>query len=528
MERRATLSVRPATPLLTQVQSGYFRLARQDVPVTRSTFPQFRKNEATVSVLPLGLARGLEAYVSGYPHGCSEQITSRAVSRLLLASEVDFGFDKAEAVRQLEGAFGLLQARQSGNGGFGYWNDHCDGGFDFLSVYVGQFLTEARDAGFAVPAKLLDGSRNRLRQMARGKPSGLGDTALQAAAIYLLTRQGEVTTNYVLALRDTLESKYKDQWAGDLTAPYLAATYALLKQPKEGGELMQLHRKTAPAALPEGRWNGSYYADPQVGNAVVFALLCRHFPELAGATGHRELAVITDPITKGRFNTLTAATTILALKAYSQLAGQAEVKVSMTELGQEAGGPRLLVPPSSGLLTSAFSPLAKTLRFELDQGGKADLGAYYQVVEEGFDVALPDRKITEGVEVHREFLDKDGNAAERLKVGEGVTIRIRVRNVSAGDVDHLAVLDLLPGGFEVEPNSLRPGTGTVPGASYVDVREDRNVFFCRLEKGAVKTFEYRIKPVAAGSFAVPPVFAESMYDRGLHGQGAGSKVLVEP
>jgi len=72
---------------MTHVQSGYFRLARQDVKVARDMFPQFRKTNATVSVLPMGLALGLERYLAEYPHGCSEQITSRAMGRLLLATK---------------------------------------------------------------------------------------------------------------------------------------------------------------------------------------------------------------------------------------------------------------------------------------------------------------------------------------------------------------------------------------------------------------------------------------------------------
>ncbi|WP_075087583.1 hypothetical protein [Verrucomicrobium spinosum] len=124
-------------------------------------------------------------------------------------------------------------------------------------------------------------------------------------------------------------------------------------------------------------------------------------------------------------------------------------------------------------------------------------------------------------------MDKDGNPVTKLKVGEGAVVRVHVRNVSEGNLENIAVLDLMPGGFEVEPNALRPGLGTVPGAVYVDVREDRNVFFCSLDKGAVKTFAYRIKPVAAGSYTVPPVFAEAMYDRGLKGRGASGKVVVE-
>lgn len=527
MERRATLSVRPAAPFLTHVQSGYFRLAKQDVPVERDMYPQFQKHQATASAVPMGLARGLEAYLSGYPHGCSEQITSKAVSRLLVSTEADFGFDKAEAVKQLDSAFGLLQARQNNNGGFGYWSDACSGGFDFLTIYVSQFLTEAKDAGFAVPADLLDGAKKRLLQMAKGKPSGLSETYLQAAAIYLLTRQGEVTTNYVLNLRDTLESKYKDQWGSDLTAPYLAATYALLKQPKEGLALITQYRKLAKAKTPSARWLGLYYDDPQVNNALVFALVCRHFPELAGEIGYDDLAVITDPITQGRFNTISAASTILALKAYSQLAQKAEVQVSIAELARSGGALRMLIPGSTGLLSTPFSPDAGTVRFQLDQGGKSDLGAFYQVVEEGFDAGEAKNAITDGLEVYREFVDKDGNPVTKLKVGEGAVVRVHVRNVSEGNLENIAVLDLMPGGFEVEPNALRPGLGTVPGAVYVDVREDRNVFFCSLDKGAVKTFAYRIKPVAAGSYTVPPVFAEAMYDRGLKGRGASGKVVVE-
>ncbi|HSJ03464.1 MAG: hypothetical protein ACAI34_16510, partial [Verrucomicrobium sp.] len=149
------------------------------------------------------------------------------------------------------------------------------------------------------------------------------------------------------------------------------------------------------------------------------------------------------------------------------------------------------------------------------------------VVEEGFDTTLPTARIYDGLEVYRELLDKDGKAVEKLKVGEGATISLRVRNISGESLQNLAVLDLLPGGFEVEPNALRPGMGTVPGADYVDVREDRNVFFCSLDKGAVKTFTYRIKPVAAGTFVIPPVFAEAMYDKAIKGQGMGAKVTVE-
>jgi alpha-2-macroglobulin len=525
--RRATLSVRPAAPYLTQVQSGYFRDNTHDVKVTREMFPQYRKLNANVSALPLGLARGLESYLHEYPYGCSEQITSRAVSRLVLAKEVDFGFDAAESARQLDAAFALLRSRQNSSGGFGYWDSDANAGMDYLSVYVTRFLTEARDAGNAVPSALLEGARNRMKQMARSPVTGLDEASIQAAAIYLLTRHGENTSAYVLNLRDYLRQKHQETWRGHITAAYLAGTYALLQQKKEALVLMQDYWAAVRKGRAVGAWHGWYYLDPQVSQAEGFAVVCKHFPELAGNFGHDDLAIITEPLARNRFNTISAATTIMALKAYSDFAKQSGVRVSLSELARAGGTPSVLVAETTGLIQSNFSAQARGLRFGLEQEGGRDLGAFYQVTEAGFDTGVPAQRIADGLEVFREILDAQGKAVVKLKIGESALVRLSVRNVSPDALNNIAVLDLMPGSFELEPNGLRPGRGTVSGADYVDVREDRNVFFCGLGKGEVKTFAYRIKPIAAGSYVIPPVFAESMYDRGIKGRDGGGKVNVE-
>lgn len=525
--RRATLSARPAAPYLTNVQSGYFRENSHEVKVAREMFPQYRKLKANVSALPLGLARGLESYLHEYPYGCSEQITSRAISRLLLAKEADFGFDAAESAQQLDTAFALLRSRQHSNGGFGYWDSSTDAGMDYLSVYVTRFLTEARDAGNAVPSALLEGARKRMQQMARGTAGSLDDASIQAAAIYLLTRHGENTSTYVLNLRDNLRQKHQEAWRGHLTAAYLAGTYALLQQRKEAVALMQDYWAALRKGRAVGAWRGWYYLDPQVSQAEGFAVACKHFPELAGNFGYDDLAIVTEPLSRNRFNTISAATTILALKAYSNLAKQSGVRVSLTEVAKQGGATSALVPETTGLIQSDFSAQAGALRFGLAQGGGRDLGAFYQVTEAGFDKGVPTQRIADGLEVFREIVGADGKPAEKLKVGEGALVRLTVRNVSPDALNNIAVLDLMPGSFELEPNGLKPGRGTIPGADYVDVREDRNVFFCGLGKGEVKTFAYRIKPIAAGSYVIPPVFAESMYDRGIKGRDGGGKVNVE-
>ena len=68
---------------------------------------------------------------------------------------------------------------------------------------------------------------------------------MRASAIYLLTRNEEVTTNYALKLQDYLEAKVpKAMWHRDSTAAWLASTWRLLK--KEVG------RRAADQGAPRG------------------------------------------------------------------------------------------------------------------------------------------------------------------------------------------------------------------------------------------------------------------------------------
>ena len=85
--------------------------------------------------------------------------------------------------------------------------------------------------------------------------------------------------------------------------------------------------------------------------------------------------------------------------------------------------------------------------------------------------------------------------------------------------------DLLPGGFEIVGSSLQPGVSSTNGIDYVDVREDRAVFF-GTASGSVLEINYQIKSSNRGEFVVPPVFAESMYERHVKGLGVGGKITV--
>src|SRR5262249_13554331 len=106
--------------------------------------------------LSVGLSSALDAAallaaLDRYPFGCSEQITSRALPLLYvndLANVPHLALDTAVDQRVRDSIDRLL-ARQGSNGSFGLWSA---GGEDvWLDAYVTDFLTRARERGFAVP-----------------------------------------------------------------------------------------------------------------------------------------------------------------------------------------------------------------------------------------------------------------------------------------------------------------------------------------------------------------------------------------
>lgn len=515
---RSTLSVRPAVPFMTSVRSGNFTKDSVELKIERSIHPDFRKLDATVSALPLGLARGLDVYLKNYPNGCSEQITSGALCRLLLADEADFGLSRKDVNAQLERTFSILRRRQNDQGSFGYWAADNNERIDFVSTYVMHFLIEAKAAGFTPPANMLQGGVKHLQAMVVLEPGSLGEARTQAYAIYLLTREGVVTTNYILNLRDTLDKNFAKQWGGDLTSVYLAGAYALLKKNDDAQRLTKGYKLGVHDSREWGDFHSALASDSQY-----VAIVARHFPDLLKRITATDFQAITRPIGEGSFSTLSAAYAVLALKSYSQNLSRNAPELGIAEIGVQKRETALRTEGSALLKRALFSPNATALRFSAKNQARG-MGAFYQVVEAGYDATLPTQSVSDGLEIFRDFVDAGGAVTQTARLGEPITVRLRIRSLTRSSLSNVAIVDLLPGGFEFAAGSLEPGVGKA-GFDYVEVREDRAVFFGTIGP-RVREIIYQIKPTNRGEFVVPPTFAESMYDRSVKARALASKITV--
>jgi len=539
---RSSFSVRPGVARAAKVQSGWFRNGSHDVEVNHAMFRELGERQAVVSTTPLGLAHGLSAYLKEFPHGCTEQLTSRAFPWLVLKDDANFGLDREEAIEAIADIMNQLSRRQGSNGGFGWWSASEPEGFDYVTVYVGHFLTECKSSGFDVPARLYQATMRRLRHMADAevtKPVGTDpyryeqprrEAEMRAAAIYLLTRNEEVTTNYALKLQDFMEANVpKELWLRDSTAIWLASVWRLLKKEVSAMQLLDAHRAEVKKPLPRNWRHGShFYQSGLTREATTFTVLCRHFPEIAAQLTYEEMKPLTEMIEQGDFHTLSAAWSIQALKAYADLSKAGGVKAGIAAVRGDRA--EVLAEPAMGQLQ--VNVPEGIVRFFFADDAPDGLGAWYQTIEKGFAEELPAEADGKHIEIRRELVDMDGQALAHGKLGETIIARLTIRNLTKTELPNLAITEMLPGGFEFAPpgeaDSLRPGLATRQGTDYIDVREDRALIYLGLRPEGSLTLQYAMRPTCAGTYIVPPPYAEDMYEAKVRANGAGGRLVVLP
>jgi uncharacterized protein YfaS (alpha-2-macroglobulin family) len=509
----ATLSVRPATPYTASFESGYESGGETRVALPRRLYPELARLQASASASPLVLVDGLNNYLEHFPHGCTEQVVSRVFPLIGLVSHPGFADRTGQTQEKVAALIAKLRPRQLQEGGFSFW----PGGrsvADFPSVYVMHFLTEARALGYGVPDDIYNRGLDYLRSVAARGATDLESARVRALAIYLLTRNGEVTTNDLVHLQEWLQQHHKQLWRSDLVAVYMAATYQLLKKADEADSLVGSYK--LGGGKPDRH---SDFQSPLTLDAQYIYLLARHFPERLKALRGKGIRELVEPVFGGHYNTIGSAYTMLALGAYSKavLSDQSEQRIAIDALLEGGGQQALATEPHP--FVSASPPLQTTA-----VSISGDEPFFYQISQAGYDLELPDKAISRGLEVQRDYLDSEGKVVNTLTQGEEVTVRLRIRSLDSPWVNNVAVIDLLPGGFEVLRDSL-PRESAGWSADYVDIREDRVVIYGRFGS-SVTELRYRAKLTAAGKFVVPPAYAGSMYNRSLHGRSTSDEFLV--
>jgi uncharacterized protein YfaS (alpha-2-macroglobulin family) len=100
------------------------------------------------------------------------------------------------------------------------------------------------------------------------------------------------------------------------------------------------------------------------------------------------------------------------------------------------------------------------------------------------------------------------------------------------NADNIVITDLIPAGFEIENPRLNPATELnwklidPMNIDYMDIRDDRLILFTNLVRNKTTRFIYLLRVVNQGTYQLPVIGAEAMYDQEYHSYNGAGVVKV--
>ena len=477
-------------------------------------------NEGVLEVsrfLPINLHERLE-YLIRYPHGCVEQTVSGAFPQIFVKNLIQLEEKQQQEIeRNVSAGISRLRGYQNSYGGFSYWPGQLSAN-DWSTSYAGHFLLEAKAAGYAVPAGMLDQWKSFQRKAARSwKTSMLDDgrAYLQHAQAYRL---------YTLALANEPElgaMNRMGEW-GELSTSAtwsLAAAYQLAGKPEVAQEL----------ARRAGMDVRNYQSDPWTyGSSLRDQAMILEALTLMGRK--TEAKAVMDEIAAelGSGNWYSTQTTAYSLLAVSKFVGAEDpnqpMNFSYTLNGSDKRAsttqPLLQVPvkvKESGNSVHITNTGESTLFVKLQLSGIPAIG----------DSASSEQNLRMAVR----YLDLQGNEIDpgRLNQGTDFVAEVQVQHPGVRSrYNELALTQIFPSGWEIR-NIRLDGLEHLKGSSeveYQDIRDDRVMTYFDLNQGEKKTFRVMLNASYLGRYYLPATYCQAMYDNTISARFGGRWVEV--
>ena len=503
LERSYALTVRPATQIL--ARRTVKPLAKgESLVLSNDLFADLVPGSGSVA-LSVGVSTALDAAallaaLDRYPFGCSEQIASRALPLLYvndLATSAQLALDTSvdQRIRDL---IERLLARQGSNGSFGLWSA---GGDDvWLDSYVTDFLTRARERGFAVPDIGFKLALDRLRNFVGNAEDPAKDGGRNLAyALYVLARNGAAPVGDLRYFADTK----LDAIATPIAKAQIAAALGMLGD-RARAERVYAAALASLAPRPVLDYGRSDYGSVLRDAAALVTLASEGAAPRATITGaveRVEAARGLTPYTSTQEN------------AWMVLAARALVKDAQT-VALDVGGEK-----TQGALNRTLRPAELAQPVKVTNAGDGPVQA---VVTVSGAPVVPEPAAENGFKIERKYYTLAGKPADPAKAKQNdrfaVVLKITEPQPQFG---RLIVADYLPAGFEIDnPRLVSSGdTGTLAWIEDAqepvnsEFRDDRFSAAFQRKSGdpSVFTVAYVVRAVSPGRYIHPQAYVEDMY-----------------
>lgn len=506
-----SLSIRPASALRTSIESKIYRSDKDKTGSTktlsldRNIYSELRDVKASISYSPLTIGRSLLSYLKSYPYGCTEQLVSLAFPGVVFGNNSELGLDEKDTIRFNKRAFQALTSRQKADGSFGLWDLQSDSDM-YFSVYATHFLLEANEKGFDIPSETYNRAISYLTSLVAQSEYSEAVHLSQSYALYVLARYGNVVTKEANEMVVNLDRQWQESWKGSVISLYLAGTFKILQLDEQASKLL--------SKLPEvwdPKMKYSQLRDPSFYGSVYSYISFKHFSEDTWLSPLDTVVPMNRMIEEKTYSSFNASYALLGLSAFSaKMSGLQESGLKLASLDEKGKKTDLEIFGKS--ILSSNVPLGVS---KVEYAGPTDKIYFYELSQTGFDQGNLVKK-EEGISVIREFRNSKKELTKEFGLEEKPEITLFIKADEA--LSRVAVLELLPGGFEIDLSEKgladRKSLGESPNTwspSFVEIQEDRIIFYGDLPANTV-SFTYRLKPLSKGKFKFPAPYAEAMYD----------------
>lgn len=489
------------------------------------------------AVPPLPFTASIKGLIE-YPYGCIEQTTSRLwpLVNLDAATSRKYGLEpmnEQTRKKMLDVGFSRVAAMQTEAGQFSFWPG--EGWVEpQMTAYVADILVTARDNGLEIPETVLESALKRLNEdLLTG-----GDGYYRYEHSQHLRFAANAYAGYVLARVNraplgTLRSLWDNQRERSLTALPLVQLGIALKLAGDEDRARRAITMALEMTSERPLFLGDYGSEVR-DEALLLALLHEH--GLASEAGSGRVMKLARQLRRPEADRHGLSTQErLAIFRLGRALLQEEPQGLQGQF-LIAGTPHALSGRPLVSREVGLAELRQGVALQLEGNGPFWLSR--DIV--GYSTTAP-AATESGLRVRRAWYRTDGELFTGDTLTEGDSLIAMLTIEADEEVRDGLVVDLLPGGIEIENLSLGGneafGELVLDGTQlserqygvdlrYEEYRDDRYVAAVRLWGGQTARLFYLVRAVSPGRYVVPPPSAEDMYRPQLSGIGSSPQKTI--
>lgn len=512
------IDIRNPNPPVTQVADAFLEAGKSwtgdVIPVGISG-----TNSAVLevsSIPPINLGYRLR-YLMDYPHGCIEQTTSAAFPQLYLSVVKDL--NEAELARtkfNITKAIERLKMFVTRDGGFAYWpgNDDSD---SWGSTYAGHFLLEAEQKGYYVPEDMLKRwkkyQRSKAMEWRRNEYKYYNTDLIQAYRLYTLASADAAELSAMNRLREVSDLSLQAKWM-------LAAAYTKAGQPEAAKKIIS---NATMIIKPYQEMAYTYGSDVRDRAIILETLILLN----EKAKAFDLVKEISSSLSNSSYwmSTQTIAYSLKAIGMFVATEKRGELKFSYNYGGKT-------INASTDLPVSQI-PLvivgAQKAPLKITNESKGSL--FVRIISTGTPARGQEQDSENNLTLSISYTDTKGNPIDPASLSQGTEFfaNVTVKNPGIrGQYQNLAIAQIFPPGWEINNLRLTDDENTIKAdhGDYQDIRDDRVYTYFGLNAGASRTFKTILTASYAGTYYLPAVSCEAMYDNSVYARKKGQIVQV--